>query len=56
MPVVPIGFKKWFDQAQAQERVIAATTIDGVHHTLHVHKGWVPTSELMTEEGRSLGL
>jgi hypothetical protein len=56
MPVVPIGFKEWFDQAQAQGRVIAATTIDGVHHTLHIHKGWVPTSELMAEEGRSVEL
>jgi hypothetical protein len=56
MPVVPIGFKEWFDQAQAQGRAIAATTFDGVHHTLHTDKGWVPTSELMIEEGRSLGL
>jgi hypothetical protein len=56
MPVVPIGFKEWFDQAKEQGRVIAATTFDGVHHTLHTDKGWVPTSELMAEEGRSVGL
>jgi hypothetical protein len=42
MPVIPIGFKEWFDQAQARGRAIAATTIDGVHHTLHTDKGWVP--------------
>ena len=44
---VPIGFRQWFDQAKAQGLVLAAMAIDGVHHTLHVEKGWMPTERLM---------
>ncbi|MBW4489504.1 MAG: hypothetical protein KME12_17090 [Trichocoleus desertorum ATA4-8-CV12] len=40
-------FKQWFDWAKAQGKVLAATTLNGVHHTLHVHQGWVPTEQLM---------
>jgi hypothetical protein len=54
LSVVPVGFKEWFDQAKAQGIVVAATTIEGVHHTLHVERGWVMTTELMAEVGRSL--
>ena len=44
---VPIGFRQWFDQARAQGLVLAAMAIDGMHHTLHIEKGWVPTERLM---------
>ena len=44
---VPIGFRQWFDQAKAQGLVLAAMAIDGVHHTLHIEKGWIPTERLM---------
>ena len=44
---VSIGFRQWFDQAKAQGLVLAAMEIDGVHHTLHVEKGWVPTERLI---------
>jgi len=44
---VPAGFHEWFDQMKAQGLVVAATTIDGIHHTLHVEQGWLPTKELM---------
>ena len=44
---VLIGFRTWFDQAKAQGLVLAAMTIDGVHHTLHAVQGWLPTSYLM---------
>lgn len=47
--IAPIGFKVWFDQMQEKGLVLAATTIDGVHHTLHVEQGWVPTCQLMGE-------
>ena len=45
--VAPIGDRQWFDQAKAQGLVLAAMAIDGVHHTLHVEKGWMPTERLM---------
>lgn len=44
---VPVGFSQWFDRARAQGLVIAATTIEGVHHTLHIQQGWIPTMEAM---------
>ena len=44
---VPIGFSQWFDQAKAQSLVLAAMAINGVHHTLHIEKGWMPTAQLM---------
>jgi hypothetical protein len=44
---LPTGFNAWFDWAKAQGLVLAATTIDGVHRTLHVQQGWVPTEQLM---------
>jgi len=44
---VPIGFTHWFDQAQAQGLVLAAMAIGGVHHTLHIEKGWIQTEQLM---------
>jgi hypothetical protein len=42
---VPAGFSQWFDRARRQGLVIAATTIDGIHHTLHIQQGWIPTME-----------
>jgi hypothetical protein len=45
--IVPVGFSQWFDQAKAQGLVVAATMIDGVHHTLHVIEGWQSTQQLM---------
>lgn len=45
--IVPAGFSEWFDQMKAQGVVVAATAIDGMHHTLHIQQGWVPTAELM---------
>ncbi|MEP0914546.1 hypothetical protein NDI45_26955 [Leptolyngbya sp. GB1-A1] len=45
--IVPVGFSQWFDRARAQGLVIAATTIDGIHHTLHIQQGWIPTMEAM---------
>jgi ubiquinone biosynthesis protein UbiJ len=46
---VPDDFSEWFDQMKAQGLVVAATTIEGVHHTLHMQQGWVPTQQLMSE-------
>jgi hypothetical protein len=51
--ITPPGFKEWFDQAKKQGLVIAATAIEGVHHTLHIHQGWTPTLQLM-QSGQSL--
>jgi len=45
--IVPIGFTQWFDQAKAQGLVLAAMAINGVHHTLHIERGWIPTEQLM---------
>ncbi len=45
--IVPAGFSQWFERARAQGLVIAATTIDRVHYTLHVKRGWIPTSKIM---------
>ena len=44
---LPAGFSKWFSVAKAQGRVLAATMIDRVHHTLHVELGWLPTEQVM---------
>ena len=52
-PALPTDFNAWFDWAKAQGLVLAATTIDGVHHTLHVQQGWVPTGQLMQQILRS---
>ncbi|MBD2096529.1 hypothetical protein H6F90_15425 [Trichocoleus sp. FACHB-591] len=46
---LPAGFNVWFDWAKTQGRVLAATTINGVHHALHVQQGWVPTKQLMQQ-------
>ena len=45
--ILPAGFRQWFDKARREGQVIAATVIDGIHHTLHVEKGWVPTEHLV---------
>jgi hypothetical protein len=45
--IVPECFHAWFNRAKAAGLVIAATTIDGTHHTLHVQQGWVQTHQLM---------
>ncbi|MBD2094257.1 hypothetical protein H6F90_03730 [Trichocoleus sp. FACHB-591] len=45
--LLPAGFNAWFSWAKAQGWVLAATTIDGIHHTLHVQQGWIPTKQLM---------
>jgi hypothetical protein len=47
----PAGFNEWFDRAKTQSWVVAAMTIDGVHHTLHTQQGWVPTEQLMQKYG-----
>jgi hypothetical protein len=44
---VPDHFHAWYNRAKAAGLVIAATTIDGIHHTLHVQQGWVQTRQLM---------
>ena len=46
----PAGFRDWFDQAKAQGLVIAATIIDGVHQTLQVQQGWMPTVQVMQQQ------
>ncbi|MGG6295029.1 hypothetical protein ACQ4M4_11435 [Leptolyngbya sp. AN02str] len=45
--VLPKGFNEWFDQMKHHGLVVAATTIDGIHHTLHAEQGWLPTTQLM---------
>lgn len=45
--IAPVGFSEWFDQMKAQGLVVAATTIAGIHHTLHSQHGWMPTQQLM---------
>jgi hypothetical protein len=45
--IVPASFSQWFDRARAKGLVLAATTIEGVHHTLHIQQGWIPTVEAM---------
>ncbi|MBD2024193.1 hypothetical protein [Leptolyngbya sp. FACHB-711] len=45
--ILPKGFNEWFDYMKRQGLVIAATTIDGIHHTLHIQQGWIPTMEAM---------
>lgn len=49
----PAGFNEWFDRAKTQGWVVAAMTIDGVHHTLHTQQGWIPTEQLMQKYGTS---
>jgi hypothetical protein len=51
--LLPTGFNVWFDWAKTQGLVVAATTNDGVHHTLHAQQGWVPTEQLMQQILRS---
>jgi hypothetical protein len=48
-PTVPMGFSQWFNQAKAQGLVVAAMTINGIHYTLHVQQGWLPTAKLMKD-------
>lgn len=43
----PPGFHVWFDWAKASGLVIAATAIEGIHHTLHAEQGWLPSELLM---------
>jgi hypothetical protein len=45
--IVPAGFSEWFDQMRAQGLVVAATTIVGVHKTLHIQQGWIQTQQLI---------
>ena len=45
--ILPKGFNEWFEQMKHQGLVVAAMTIDGIHHTLHIQQEWVPTAELM---------
>ncbi|MBD2153087.1 hypothetical protein [Leptolyngbya sp. FACHB-16] len=47
--IVPQGFNEWFNRARAEGLVVAAMTIEGVHHTLHAQRGWMPTVQLMQE-------
>ncbi|MBD2153098.1 hypothetical protein [Leptolyngbya sp. FACHB-16] len=47
LSIVPHGFNEWFNRARAEGLVVAAMAIDGVHHTLHTQKGWVPTMQLI---------
>lgn len=46
----PAGFRDWFDQAKAQGLVVAATIINGVHQTLQVKHGWMPTVQVMQQQ------
>ncbi len=43
----PAGFRDWFNWAKANGLAVAATVIEGVHQTLHVEDGWLPTDLLM---------
>jgi hypothetical protein len=45
--IIPDHFHAWYNRAKAAGLVIAATTIDSIHHTLHVQQGWVQTHQLM---------
>jgi hypothetical protein len=45
--IVPEGFSEWFESMKKQGLVLAAMTIEGVHHTWHCQLGWVPTEQLM---------
>ncbi len=47
--VMPAGFREWFDWAKAIGLAIAATVVEGVHQTLHVEDGWLPTELLMQQ-------
>ena len=47
--VMPAGFREWFDWAKAIGLAIAATVMEGVHQTLHVEDGWLPTELLMQQ-------
>ncbi len=47
--VMPAGFREWFDWAKATGLAIAATVMEGVHQTLHVENGWLPTDLLMQQ-------
>lgn len=51
---VPDGFNHWFNWAKGQGFVIAATTINGTHHTLHIQHGWLPTKHLMQSHPKQL--
>ncbi|MBD1842612.1 hypothetical protein H6F89_04135 [Cyanobacteria bacterium FACHB-63] len=46
---LPPGFHAWFDWGKANGLVVAATDIEGVHHTLHAEHGWFPTELLMQQ-------
>ncbi|MEP1079572.1 hypothetical protein NDI52_29625 [Leptolyngbya sp. PL-A3] len=50
--IVPQGFNEWFNGARAQGLVLAAIASDGVHYTLHIQQGWIPTTQLMQESLR----
>ena len=46
---LPTGFHAWFDWAKASGLVVASTIIEGIHQTLHVEHGWLPTTQLMQQ-------
>lgn len=54
--IIPADFSKWFDWAKMQGWVIAATTINGVHHTLHSQQGWIPTKQVMQHYPQPISL
>ncbi len=47
--MIPDGFSPWFDWAKASGLVVAATIIEGVHQTLQVEGGWLPTDFMMQQ-------
>ena len=46
-PELPAGFGQWFEEARDKGQVLAAMAIGGIHHTLHVELGWIPTAHGM---------
>jgi hypothetical protein len=47
--LIPDGFSQWFDWAKSSGLVVAATIIEGVHQTLQVEGGWLPTDLMMQQ-------
>ena len=50
--ILPTEFRQWFDEARTKGDVLAAMMINGIHHTLHVDKGWVPTELIICDNSR----
>lgn len=44
-PELPTGFGQWVDVAKAKGEVLAAMTIDSVHHILSAEQMWIPTEQ-----------